>query len=354
MVFTISLLIDVVISLLCIAGAVALCIYGGGMGVAIVIIILSLKEFWFPSPEKLGDKIFHKSRNMHPNRLKRKISIDNLKWQLKFSDNAQMRQGQIASVVLWIVALIYGIYCLQFGWTNQIGNLVIGRIKFGNHPNILHVMWMDVLLGACWYGISMIPSSVEYSKRKQKKIQKNLYNWKPWNYCGINRYPANQYLFCWNDYDEFRECLYKGSYYRGGYRPLERYNWNEKEFVDTYLREYDDKIALDIIQLIRIPRMQKKHIKQLNEYFETFIRSYFTENEWRTPITLTFILCVDEKTETYRKLIDTQIQQVQDRFIQPVGVVFKDHEIQMTTFWRCKDFEAGMLEEWLTMFLYQM
>ena len=138
MVFTISLLIDVVISLLCIAGAVALCIYGGGMGVAIVIIILS------------------------------------------------------------------GIYCLQFGWTNQIGNLVIGRIKFGNHPNILHVMWMDVLLGACWYGISMIPSSVEYSKRKQKKIQKNLYNWKPWNYCGIKRYPANKYLFCWNDYDEFR------------------------------------------------------------------------------------------------------------------------------------------------------
>lgn len=118
MVFTISLLIDVVISLLCIAGAVALCIYGGGMGVAIVIIILSLKEFWFPCPEKLGDKIFHKSRNMHPNRLKRKISIDNLKWQLKFSDNAQMRQGQIASVVLGIVALIYGIYCLQFGWTN--------------------------------------------------------------------------------------------------------------------------------------------------------------------------------------------------------------------------------------------
>ena len=74
MVFTISLLIDVVISLLCIAGTVDLCIYGGGMGVAIVIIILSLKEFWFPSPEKLGDKIFHKSRNMHPNRLKRKIS----------------------------------------------------------------------------------------------------------------------------------------------------------------------------------------------------------------------------------------------------------------------------------------
>ena len=122
--------------------------------------------------------------------------------------------------------------------------------------------------------------------------------------------------------------------------------------MNNYI-EYDDKIALDIIQLIRIPRMQKKHIKQLNEYFETLIRSYFSEDEWKTPITLTFILCVDEKTETYRRLIDTQIQQVPDRFIQPVGVVFKDHEIQMTTFWRCKEFEAGMLEEWLTMFLYE-
>ena len=89
------------------------------------------------------------------------------------------------------------------------------------------------------------------------------------------------------------------------------------------------------------------------EYFNSFIRSYFQEEEWKAVISLTFVLCVDKVSDVYREMIDTQIQEVHERYVLPAGIVFPNGNLCLATFWRNKDFEADIVVRHLLSFLYK-
>ena len=163
---------------------------------------------------------------------------------------------------------------------------------------------------------------------------------------------ADQYLGKWRTYDSFNEKIRTGSYVLG-YRFYERYEWESNEFIDTYLREYKGNIALDVVLLIRVPEMKRKHVDIADEYFNSFIRSYFQEEEWKAVISLTFVLCVDKVSDVYREMIDTQIQEVHERYVLPAGIVFPNGNLCLATFWRNKDFEADIVVRHLLSFLYK-
>lgn len=267
------------------------------------------------------------------------------------ADNPGIHKAQSLSIAVGIVSLVYGIFTLRFGWVNQLDAISIGGINL-KYPNIRHFRDVEIVLFGCHVMSEFIARKEEYSKSKIKKIKKSLYKWKPWKYEGMNHCIADKYISKWKTYDQFNEKIRDGSYLLG-YRFYERKAWSENEFADTYLREYDGRIALDIIQLIRVPKMQKRHIDMASEYFSSFIESYFEEKEWKTPITLTFVLCVDEVSNTYRKMIDVQIQPVEDRYVIPAGIVFPDGDLSITTFWKSRDFLSKRYAEELLDFLYK-
>ena len=339
---------DIVLYFLLVMVGVGIFIWGGGFGVAILVIINNLYFYWFPSKRTIGDILFKKKKAYQ---VREKVSVQNLKWQLSLSKNPNMRKGQVFAIALSIVSLVYGIYTLKFGFVRQLQGLEIGRINL-DHPNIMHFWNVEIAL----YFLHMLGQSIslkeEYSKRKQEKIQRNLYDWSPMKYKGINHCMADQYLGKWRTYDSFNEKIRTGSYVLG-YRFYERYEWESNEFIDTYLREYKGNIALDVVLLIRVPEMKRKHVDIADEYLNSLIRSYFQEEEWKAAITLTFVLCVDKVSNVYREMIDTQIQQVHERHILPAGIVFPDGNLCLTTFWKNKDFDADMLSYWLLGMLYE-
>lgn len=314
--------------LICLGG-LALFLYGGGFGFAIIIIVASLYKCWFPIKETPGDMI---SREEEKYKRKRILTFKDIQWQLSLADNPGIRKAQLLSIAVGAVSLVYGIFTLRFGLVNQIDTISIGHINL-NYPNIRHFSDVEIVLFCCYALCHFIAMKEEYSKNKTKKIKKGLYKWKPWKYKGMNHCIADKYISKWKTYDQFNEKIRSGSY-RWGYRFFERKVWSENEFADTYLREYDGKISLDIIQLIRVPQIQKRHIDMVSEYFSSFIQSYFEEKDWKTPITLTFVLCVDEISDTYREMIDVQIQQVEDRYVIPAGIIFPDGDLCITTFWK--------------------
>ena len=321
-----GLIADMVSYLLLVMVGVGIFIWGGGFGVAILIIVNNLYFYWFPLKRKLGNVVLGKKES----------------YQLK---------QKIFAIALSIVSLVYGIYTLRFGWVRQLQDFEIGRINL-DHPNIMHFWDVEIAL----YFLHMLGQSIslkeEYSKRKQEKIQRNLYAWRPMKYEGLNHCIADQYLGKWRTYDSFNEKIRTGSYVRG-YRFYERYEWESDEFIDTYLREYKENIALDVVLLIRVPEMKRKHVDIADEYFNSFIRSYFQEEEWKAVISLTFVLCVDKVSDVYREMIDTQIQQVYGRYVLPAGIVFPNGNLCLATFWRNKDFEADIVASCLLSFLYK-
>ena len=339
---------DIVLYFLLVMVGVGIFIWGGGFGVAILVIINNLYFYWFPSKRTIGDTLFKKKKAYQ---VREKVSVQNLKWQLSLSKNPNMRKGQVFAIALSIVSLVYGIYTLKFGFVRQLQGLEIGRINL-DHPNIMHFWNVEIAL----YFLHMLGQSIslkeEYSKRKQEKIQRNLYAWRPMKYEGLNHCIADQYLGKWRTYDSFNEKIRTGSYVRG-YRFYERYEWESDEFIDTYLREYKENIALDVVLLIRVPEMKRKHVDIADEYFNSFIRSYFQEEEWKAVISLTFVLCVDKVSDVYREMIDTQIQQVYGRYVLPAGIVFPNGNLCLATFWRNKDFEADIVASCLLSFLYK-
>ena len=343
-----GLITDIVLYFLLVMVGVGIFIWGGGFGVAILVIINNLYFYWFPSKRTIGDILFKREKTYQ---VKEKVSLQNLKWQLSLSKNPSMRNGQIFAIALSIVSLVYGIYTLKFGVVRQLQDFEIGRINL-DHPNIMHFWNVEIAL----YFLHMLGQSIslkeEYSKRKQEKIQRNLYAWSPMKYKGINHCMADQYLGKWRTYDSFNEKIRTGSYVLG-YRFYERYEWESNEFIDTYLREYKGNIALDVVLLIRVPEMKRKHVDIADEYFNSFIRSYFQEEEWKAVISLTFVLCVDKVSDVYREMIDTQIQEVHERYVLPAGIVFPNGNLCLATFWRNKDFEADIVASRLLSFLYK-
>ena len=343
-----GLITDIVLYFLLVMVELGIFIWGGGFGGAIFIVVNNLSFYWFPLKRTIGDILFKREKTYQ---VKEKVSLQNLKWQLSLSKNPSMRKGQIFAIALSIVSLVYGIYTLKFGWVRQFQDLEIGRIKL-DHPNIMHFWNVEIAL----YFLHMLGQSIslkeEYSKRKQEKIQRNLYAWSPMKYKGINHCMADQYLGKWRTYDSFNEKIRTGSYVLG-YRFYERYEWESDEFIDTYLREYKGNIALDVVLLIRVPEMKRKHVDIADEYFNSFIRSYFQEEEWKAVISLTFVLCVDKVSDVYREMIDTQIQEVHERYVLPAGIVFPNGNLCLATFWRNKDFEADIVASCLLSFLYK-
>ena len=343
-----GLITDIVLYFLLVMVELGIFIWGGGFGGAIFIVVNNLSFYWFPLKRTIGDILFKREKTYQ---VKEKVSLQNLKWQLSLSKNLSMRKGQIFAIALSIVSLVYGIYTLKFGWVRQFQDLEIGRIKL-DHPNIMHFWNVEIAL----YFLHMLGQSIslkeEYSKRKQEKIQRNLYAWSPMKYKGINHCIADQYLGKWRTYDSFNEKIRTGSYVLG-YRFYERYEWESNEFIDTYLREYKGNIALDVVLLIRVPEVKRKHVDIADEYFNSFIRSYFQEEEWKAVISLTFVLCVDKVSDVYREMIDTQIQEVHERYVLPAGIVFPNGNLCLATFWRNKDFEADIVASCLLSFLYK-
>ena len=343
-----GLITDIVLYFLLVMVELGIFIWGGGFGGAIFIVVNNLSFYWFPLKRTIGDILFKREKTYQ---VKEKVSLQNLKWQLSLSKNPSMRKGQIFAIALSIVSLVYGIYTLKFGVVRQLQDFEIGRINL-DHPNIMHFWNVEIAL----YFLHMLGQSIslkeEYSKRKQEKIQRNLYAWSPMKYKGINHCIADQYLGKWRTYDSFNEKIRTGSYVLG-YRFYERYEWESNEFIDTYLREYKGNIALDVVLLIRVPEMKRKHVDIADEYFNSFIRSYFQEEEWKAVISLTFVLCVDKVSDVYREMIDTQIQEVHERYVLPAGIVFPNGNLCLATFWRNKDFEADIVVSRLLSFLYK-
>ena len=343
-----GLITDIVLYFLLVMVELGIFIWGGGFGGAIFIVVNNLSFYWFPLKRTIGDILFKREKTYQ---VKEKVSLQNLKWQLSLSKNPSMRKGQIFAIALSIVSLVYGIYTLKFGVVRQLQDFEIGRINL-DHPNIMHFWNVEIAL----YFLHMLGQSIslkeEYSKRKQEKIQRNLYAWSPMKYKGINHCMADQYLGKWRTYDSFNEKIRTGSYVLG-YRFYERYEWESNEFIDTYLREYKGNIALDVVLLIRVPEVKRKHVDIADEYFNSFIRSYFQEEEWKAVISLTFVLCVDKVSDVYREMIDTQIQEVHERYVLPAGIVFPNGNLCLATFWRNKDFEADIVASCLLSFLYK-
>ena len=343
-----GLITDIVLYFLLVMVELGIFIWGGGFGGAIFIVVNNLSFYWFPLKRTIGDILFKREKTYQ---VKEKVSLQNLKWQLSLSKNPSMRKGQIFAIALSIVSLVYGIYTLKFGVVRQLQDFEIGRINL-DHPNIMHFWNVEIAL----YFLHMLGQGIslkeEYSKRKQEKIQRNLYAWRPMKYEGLNHCIADQYLGKWRTYDSFNEKIRTGSYVRG-YRFYERYEWESDEFIDTYLREYKENIALDVVLLIRVPEMKRKHVDIADEYFNSFIRSYFQEEEWKAVISLTFVLCVDKVSDVYREMIDTQIQEVHERYVLPAGIVFPNGNLCLATFWRNKDFEADIVVSRLLSFLYK-
>ena len=343
-----GLITDIVLYFLLVMVELGIFIWGGGFGGAIFIVVNNLSFYWFPLKRTIGDILFKREKTYQ---VKEKVSLQNLKWQLSLSKNPSMRKGQIFAIALSIVSLVYGIYTLKFGVVRQLQDFEIGRINL-DHPNIMHFWNVEIAL----YFLHMLGQSIslkeEYSKRKQEKIQRNLYAWSPMKYKGINHCIADQYLGKWRTYDSFNEKIRTGSYVLG-YRFYERYEWESNEFIDTYLREYKGNIALDVVLLIRVPEVKRKHVDIADEYFNSFIRSYFQEEEWKAVISLTFVLCVDKVSDVYREMIDTQIQEVHERYVLPAGIVFPNGNLCLATFWRNKDFEADIVVSRLLSFLYK-
>lgn len=153
---------------------------------------------------------------------------------------------------------------------------------------------------------------------------------KPFSYACMSRKLADRFKCECHSFSEINALIERNSVKRA-YELWDKYDWDGTRSVRTYLRRFEDDIALDILQVIRFREFREEYIPQLNEKYQEINVEYFGKQEVEAFITFIFVLCVDHITEPFRKLIDTRPFVPHNIIVVPVGVPFEEQCIYIPT-----------------------
>lgn len=307
----------IAISLLLSIAGIVICGIGGVWGFALIIFLLNLRYYWFPRIR--GDNLFDsKNKNRDLSYYKDCVKVFCERpykiRQLSFSPNRIIRLGQINAILLGSVSIIFGFYA----------TFVL---------QARHVLILEEILGI-WGLIGLFLQEMAlYSERKMKKIRNDFTKWKPFSYIPMIQERGIHYVGYWQTFEDFHIKL-ENRFSRTNFLQ-ESHFWKETEFVNTYYILIGEKNFLEIIQIIRFPKMLPHHVDLLNNYLEEFLKNIIPEERTeKYEIELTYIICVDEESSTYRKLVDVQIQQIKKRLVLPIGICFKNGRVVMASTWK--------------------
>lgn len=312
--------------------------------VMIYLVFRLIFNVWFPKKyggtrdkkEKLRIKGFFLHEIINAIKEKRRI------WMLTFADNHIVRTAQKWSIVIAVLALLTGIFSLYHLYMFFEGKPL---------PFSKLVLAIGIILGLCEFICVIYRERVEYIKKKKKKMISRIYKWKPYGQSGLSRRLADRFPGYWKNFEELNLYIERNMSY--GFYFYEEYKLNAKEVVYTYLCEYQEKCKLDILQIIHVSQITTDKITWLNLYFQKIITDYFGRENVEVPITLTFILCVEKSTDLFRRIIDTQIQQIEDRSVLPIGISFENGNICFTRTDGTEDFVVGILRLMMLDILYE-
>lgn len=219
-------------------------------------------------------------------------------------------------ILVSMIYIAYGIFCFyqnlkyisQYGETAYYGHQVIEIILF--------VIWFCVVLLLIW-SIGRKEDLIKFVSRKK---------WNPFIYSGVRRRLADRFV-CDACSPEELDLRVAQISEKENYNFWKYYEWNTEEYANVYIREYDDKVALDIIELIRIPEMKDEHIEMLQEHYKIMLEDYFKDLGTDTDLTYIYVLCVDKITLPFRELIDQLIVERRFKYYLPIGVCFSEKEV---------------------------
>lgn len=313
----------------------------------------NIKHLWFPKKKGRSVSEFEKLRNKQYFRHNLKNS---LKWWISYADNKKIRQGQFGASILFVLEILIGIFgvyrifriLLCPGEYESLPiNSMINNLSYSNSlvkiAGVLFI-WNQIMIAR---GVS-----AEYSKKGRKEIIQNLQNWQPYKPNGMSRRLADRFPDRWGTFENLNSHIYRncGSW---GYHFFEKNSWSDEEVIYTYFCEYEEKYSLDILQVIHVPILKLEHLKDLDSYLKSLLENYFEGENISQTVTLSYILCVEKENNLYKRMIDTQIQQVEERSVLRMGFSKTNKNLCFTTAYGNQDFEARMLRVKMLDILYQ-
>lgn len=314
------------------------------LGIIFLVFYMIIFNIWFPKKyggsgnkkEKLRIKGFFLHEIINAIKEKRRI------WMVTLADNHIVRTAQKCSLVIAVLALFTGIFSLYHLYMFFMSKPL---------PFSQLVLAISMTLCLCEAICVVYRERVERIKKKKKKAISHIHKWNPYGQSGLSRRLADRFPGNWKNFEELNTHIEKNINH--GFHFYEEYKFNVKEGVYTYLCEYEEKCKLDILQIIHVSKMTTEKISWLNLYFQKIITDYFGREKVEVPMTLTFILCVEKSTDLFRRIIDTQIQQIEERSVLPIGISFENGNVCFTRTDGTEDFVVGILRSLMLDILFE-
>ena len=281
------------------------------VAMAAALAMLIIYVYWFPKKytryqtnRAEWEKKIHTSLFKSPGKfLKEKVS------QFGLSDIRILFWGQVQAAVQVVVLVLYCAYNMIFEEPEYKWSCALDT------KEIAVLIWIAVSI-LIFTGLPEI--YVKYLKRSCEGKPG-----KPFSYARMSRRLADRFICECHSFSEINALIERNSI-KQAYELWDKYDWDGTKSVYTYLRRFEDDIALDILQVIRFREFKEEYIPQLNEKYQEIIVKYFGKQQVEAFITFIFVLCVDHITEPFRKLIDTQPFVPYNMIVVPVGVSFED------------------------------
>lgn len=313
------------------------------IGIIFLVFDMIIFNIWFPKKYGRSGNKKEKLRikGCFWREIKNAIKEKHRIWMFTLADDHIVRTAQKWSLVIAVFALATGVFCLY-----HLHMFFVSKPL----PYSKLVLAIGMILCLCEFICVVYRDRVEYIKKKKKKLISHIYKWKPYGQSGVSRRLADRFPANWKNFEEFHLHIERNIGY--GYHFYEEYKINSREAVYTYLCEYQEKCKLDILQIIHVSKITTDKITWLNLYFQKIITDYFGRENIEVPITLTFILCVEKSTDLFRRIIDTQIQQIEERSVLPIGISFDNGNVCFTRTDGTEDFVVGFLRAIMLEVLY--
>lgn len=286
----------------------------GGVGVSLLCIIGLIFIYWFPTRDRIGVESDDVEKRDESNplylkgmfRKRTNSTIDNL-----FTADLKLDFAcQVQAAIQIVVLTIYGIYSAVHGCQH--------------YPHAETVLLIWVVVGVFTHALVLIYYTVNFDKAY---IKTPWNTWRPFSFTGNSKSIASSYETRFANFDALKARVFLFCKTQG-YQLVYKKEWNSVEKAWIFVKM--EKHSVEIFELIRIPILQKNHIVLLDNLFEIFYKKWLKKKQKYYPIYLTFFLCVDEETRTYRNILNTDVIPGIRRYRLPAGITLDDGIVQIS------------------------
>lgn len=292
--------------------------YGGGAGFSILAIAAIIVFWWLPTKDRVGaiSGDAEKGDDTNPLYLKgmfRKRTYTKMD-NLFTADLKGDWVSQIHAVILIIVLIIYGIYSVFHGFR-----------RFRNVETILLVWMLVAFFMHCFvliYYAGIFDKSYIANPRSQ---------WRPFSFTGNRRRSVIPQETGFTSFEDLNREVYR-SCIGLGYNLVDRKEGDDKKI---WIFTKQEKYSTKIFEIIKISLLEQEDITELDELFSDFFEELLKrEHKYKTYYFI-FLLCVDEETRTFGRIMNNSIIQGRKRYRLPVGITLYNGKMQIP----CPDYE---------------